>query len=194
MPVSAPSDNLSPQPDWIVATAEEPGCRVFHWSNQLRDQMLRAIGTPTDEWPVAGLSLTRVAMVQVPPGVIDPIPQRMVMAIDLSEPIDTLAIDTVRRFARFLPISFDILCIDDRPDASQHRAAWHIRDLLRYQSGHHTIHVLSGSDVATDINDYLTQQRADLLILSSQLYHRLFPFHRKNTPAASNMATGGATK
>lgn len=121
------------------------------------------------------MSPTQTAMALVPLKAICQIPQCMVMTIDLSEPIDTLAIGIARRFAEVLQASLHIVCFDNSPDASQHKAAWYIRDLLRYQSNHHTFSFLPRSDVATAFDDYLAQQRTDLLILSPQLHNQLFP-------------------
>lgn len=106
---------------------------------------------------------TQVPMLLVPPGATYTKPQTMVLAIDLSQPIDALVIDTVGQFAHRLKASLDIVCMEDVPSDLQKNAAQQLRSLFRHQS--HTFRFLSGYDVALTLDTYLSQHKADLLIL-----------------------------
>lgn len=108
------------------------------------------------------VSSVTVIWLPVPPEAVWSLPQRIVMVIDLSEPIDTLAINKVWQLAKQLSASLEIICLDNSPDASPYKAAWHIRDLLRYQSDSHTFSFLFGCKVAVALDTYLTQQKAGL--------------------------------
>lgn len=114
---------------------------------------------------------THVPMLLVPPGTLYQKPQNMVLAVDLAQPIDALAIDTVLRFTHLLQVSLDVVCIEDEPDMTQQKAARQIRDLLRNQP--HTFSYLPGYDVALALETYVDRHKADLIILLPKPHNRL---------------------
>ncbi|GAB3742068.1 universal stress protein [Spirosoma lituiforme] len=114
---------------------------------------------------------TQVPLLLVPPGAVFQKPQNMVLAIDLSDPVDAVSIDMALGFAQRLQASVDVVCIEDEPDELQQRAALHIRHLLRNQP--HTFSFLPGYDVALALEDYLDQHKADLIILLPKPHSRL---------------------
>lgn len=131
---------------------------------------------------------TSVPMLLVPPGAVYQPLQHMVLAIDLSGPVDALSIDTALGFAQLLNASVDVVCIDDEPDELQQKAARHIRDLLRNQP--HTFSFLPGYDVALALEDYLAQHRADLIILLPKPHSRLQTWLlESNTQEVARLAT-----
>ncbi len=114
---------------------------------------------------------TPVPMLLVPPGAVYQQPNNMVLAVDLSEPVNAIAMDSAMRFADLLRASLDVVCVEDEPDASEREAARHLRDLLRHQP--HTFSFLPGLDVALALEDYLTNHKADLIMLLPKHHSRL---------------------
>ncbi|RYF65455.1 MAG: universal stress protein [Cytophagaceae bacterium] len=130
-------------------------------------QLARELGSlATDMIP-----RTHVPMLLIPPGAQFQKPQNMVLAVDLSQPIDALAIDTVLRFTALLDVSLDVVCIDDEPTEPQRKAAQKIRDLLRHQP--HTFSFLPGYDVSLALETYFNQHKADLIILLPKPHNKL---------------------
>jgi nucleotide-binding universal stress UspA family protein len=131
---------------------------------------------------------TKVPMLLVPPGSVFHKPQHVVLAIDLSVPVDALSVDVALGFARLLQASVDIVCIDDEPDDVQQKAALRIRDLCRDQP--HTFSFLPGSDVALALKDYLAEHTADWLILLPKPHSRLRTWLlESNTQEVARLAT-----
>ncbi|GAB3643650.1 universal stress protein [Spirosoma arcticum] len=131
---------------------------------------------------------TSVPLLLVPPGAIFHKPQNMVLAVDLAQPVDVLAIDMAQRFAHLLQTTLDVVCVEDEPDESLLEAARHIRDLLRYQP--HTFSFIPGFDVALALDAYLVEHRADLLILLPKPHSRLRTFLlESNTQEVARLAT-----
>lgn len=114
---------------------------------------------------------TLVPILLVPPGAIFRKPQIMILAIDLSQSIDSLAVDIALRFAHLLHSTLDVVCVEDEPDELQQKAASHFRDLLRHQP--HTFNFIPGYDVALALETYLSQYKADWLILLPKPHSRL---------------------
>lgn len=131
---------------------------------------------------------TSVPLLLVPPGAVFHRPQNMVLAVDLTQPVDVLAIDMAQRFAHLLQTTLDVVCVEDEPDESLQEAASHIRDLLRYQP--HTFSFIPGFDVALALETYLVEHRADLLILLPKPHSRLRTFLlESNTQEVARLAT-----
>jgi nucleotide-binding universal stress UspA family protein len=106
---------------------------------------------------------TAIPMLLIPPGAVYHQTKNMVLAVDLSEPINAMGIDSALRFAGILRASLDVVCIEDEPDAMEREAARHLRDLLRHQP--HTFSFLPGLDVALALEEYLANHKADLIML-----------------------------
>jgi nucleotide-binding universal stress UspA family protein len=134
------------------------------------------------------ISCTKVSMLLVPPGAVFQKPQHMVLAIDLSGPVNSLSVDMALGFVRLLETSVDVVCITDEPDDLQRKAARRIRDLLRNQP--HTFSFLPGYDVALALEDYLAQHKADLLILLPKPHSRFRTWLlESNTQEVARLAT-----
>lgn len=99
----------------------------------------------------------------VPPGVVYRKPQNLLLGIDLSRPLDALALARVIQFAHRMQAVVDVICVDDQPTTEQQQAARHIRHLLG--SVPHTLSFVGGYDLATAFEQYETQYRTDLVIL-----------------------------
>ncbi|MCY7359414.1 MAG: universal stress protein [Rudanella sp.] len=112
-----------------------------------------------------------VSMLLVPPGATFHQPKNMVLAVDLSEPVNAIAIDSALRFASLMQASLDVVCVEDEPDATEQKAARQLRDLLRHQP--HTFSFLPGLDVALALADYLANHKADLIMLLPKPHSRL---------------------
>ncbi|GAB2583834.1 universal stress protein [Spirosoma areae] len=131
---------------------------------------------------------TSIPMLLIPPGAVFQKPQTIVLAVDLSQPLNTLSIDTARQFARILQASVDIICIEDEPDEAQQIAARHMQDLFRDQP--HTFRFVPGYDIATALDTYLSQHKADLLILLPGPHSRLRLFLlESDTQEVARLAT-----
>ncbi|MBD2756529.1 universal stress protein [Spirosoma validum] len=131
---------------------------------------------------------TQVPMLLVPPGAVFQKPQNMVLAIDLSSPIDAVSIDMALGFAQRLHVSLDVVCLDDKPGELQQNAARHIRNLLRNQP--HTFSFLPGYDVALALEDYLAHHKADIIILLPKPHSRLRTWLlESNTQEVARLAT-----
>lgn len=131
---------------------------------------------------------TSVPMLLVPPGAVFQKPQTMVLAVDLSGPVDVVSIDMALGFAELLQASLDVVCIDDEPGELRQKAARHIRNLLRNQP--HTFSFLPGHDVALALENYLVQHKADLIILLPKPHSRLRTWLlESNTQEVARLAT-----
>lgn len=131
---------------------------------------------------------TRVPMLLVPPGVVFRKPQTIILAVDLSGPIDAISINMAQRFARLLQTTLDVVCVEDEPDESHQEATRHIRNLLRHQP--HTFSFIPGYDIALALEDYLTQHKADLIILLPKPHSRLRTLLiESNTQEVARLAT-----
>ena len=104
-----------------------------------------------------------VPMLLVPPGSTYQMPRTLVLALDLSQPINAIALGGVRRFARLFGATVDIICVEDEPEPPLKLAARHIRTLLADTP--HTFSFLPGYDLTLTLDAYLAEHRADLIML-----------------------------
>lgn len=180
----------------IVARPGSPATSLVHEAAKQKADLL-VMGLVGDE-PVKARQLgslatdliprTSVPMLLVPPGAVFEKPQTMILAVDLSEPIDAISIDIALRFAQLLQASLDVVCIEDEPTGSQQKAARSIRNLLRNQP--HTFSFLPGYDIALALEDFLTQHKADLIILLPKPHSRLRTLLlESNTQEVARLAT-----
>ncbi|GAB4033165.1 universal stress protein [Spirosoma gilvum] len=106
---------------------------------------------------------TQVPMLLVPPGARYQAVQTIVLAVDLSEPVDALALANARRFAQLFGATLDIVCMDDEPDEYVQKAAEGIRKLLADQP--HTFSFLPGNDLSIVLEDFRIDHKADLIMM-----------------------------
>ncbi|WP_020602032.1 universal stress protein [Spirosoma spitsbergense] len=106
---------------------------------------------------------TKVPMLLVPPGAAYQKPKIIVLAIDLSNPIDALALASAKWFAQLLAVKLDVICMEDEPDETLQKAAAGISVLLADQP--HTVHFLAGNDLSDVLNEYTLTHQTDMIML-----------------------------
>ena len=106
---------------------------------------------------------TQVPMLLIPPGSRFKTPRNIVLALDLAQPLNLLALDTARQFARLFGATLDMICVEDEPGPDLQQAAVHVRSLL--QDDPHTFQFLSGYDLPLALDAYFADHRADLIML-----------------------------
>ena len=55
-------------------------------------------------------------MLLVPPGAAYQKPHNIVLAFDLSNSVDVVALSNAKQFAQLLDVTLDIICMEDEPD------------------------------------------------------------------------------
>ena len=120
------------------------------------------------------ISHTSVPMLLVPPGSCYQAMQHLVLGVDLSSPVDALALASVRWFAHLFDAVVDVVCMGHEPDGDLKKAAWGIRDLLSGQP--HTFSFLADNDPVTVLDDYLDEHHANLIMLLPKPHSRLRTF------------------
>ncbi|GAB3742103.1 universal stress protein [Spirosoma lituiforme] len=105
----------------------------------------------------------QVSMLVVPPGVLYKKPQTIVLGIDLSKSVDTLALASAKRFAQQLAVRLEVICMENHPDEQLQKAAEGISMLLADQV--HTICFQPGNDLAEVISVYAMDCQSDLIML-----------------------------
>lgn len=132
-----------------------------------RPYTARFLGSlPTDMIPQ-----TSVSMLILPPGVYDTAVKTVVLALDLSEPIDAVALGHAKEFVQTLGASLAIICMDDDPDHRQREAAQHIRGL--FDGFPHTFGFWPGNDLTTTFDNYMATHPTDLIMLLPKHHSRL---------------------
>ncbi|WP_020601197.1 universal stress protein [Spirosoma panaciterrae] len=106
---------------------------------------------------------TQVPMLLVPPGARYQAIQNMILAVDLSAPIDALALAKAKRFAQLFGAALDIVCMEDEPGEPLQKAAEGIRKLLADQP--HTFSFLPGNDLSIALDDFRVDHKADLIMM-----------------------------
>ncbi len=106
---------------------------------------------------------TPVPLLLVPPGTTYHAIRNIVLALDLAHPIDSLALDTARQFARLFGATLDLVCVEDEPTRKQQRAARQVCERLRNDP--HTFRFLPGYDVVLALDHYFAEAKADLIML-----------------------------
>jgi nucleotide-binding universal stress UspA family protein len=106
---------------------------------------------------------TKVPILLVPPGAAYQTPKTIVLAIDLSSPVDALALASAKRFAQLLGVKLDVICMADEPDEALRKAAAGVSILLADQS--HTVRFLAGNDLSDVLNEYTQTHQTDLIML-----------------------------
>lgn len=182
-----------------ISVVARPGSPVFSLVDEAARQKadLLVMGIVGDE-PLKARRLgslatelipyTQVPMLLVPPGSCFHTVQNIVLTIDLSHPVDSLALANAKQFAQLLKATLDIICMEDEPDEHLHKAAERIRVLLSDQP--HTFSFLPGNDLILVLDDYFAEHNADLIILLPKPHSRLRTFLlESNTQAVTRLAT-----
>ncbi|MEZ0484170.1 universal stress protein [Fibrella aquatica] len=180
----------------VVAQPGSPGAHLAEEAASANADLL-VMGVAGDEPKLARelgslatdlIPRTQVPMLLVPPGAVFQAPQNMVLAVDLAQPINALAMATVMRFTKLLNVSLDVVCIDDEPTETQQKAARHIRDLLLNQP--HTFSFIPGFDVPLALDTYFEQHKADLICLLPKPHNKLRTYLLESvTQEVSRLAT-----
>lgn len=180
----------------VVARPEAPGTALL---DEVRKQQadLLVMGL-TGDHPRRARSMgslatdliprTPVPLLVVPPGVRYQPPHTLLLAVDLSQAINALALDSALRFARQVGAALDVVCVDDEPDAHQRQAAQHLRRLLRHYP--HTFTFLEGLDLAVALDTYLHKHHVDGVVLLPHPHSRLRTWLiESNTQEVARLAT-----
>ena len=121
--------------------------------------------------PTEMIPQTAVSMLILPPGSQYKPLETMVLAVDLSEPIDAVTLGKAKAVAQQLGVALDIICMDDHPDAPRREAARHLREL--FVGLPHTFSFWPGNDLTTTLDDYFTTHPADLIMMLPRHHNRL---------------------
>ncbi|ARK12360.1 universal stress protein [Fibrella sp. ES10-3-2-2] len=122
---------------------------------------------------------TKLPMLLIPPGALFRSPRHMLLAIDLSCPINAGAMTTVLRFAHLLHGSLDVVCVEDEPDDQEKKAAGQIRDLLRHQP--HTFTFIPGYDVSIALENFVAAYKSNLLVMLPRAHSLLRTYLLEST-------------
>ena len=132
-----------------------------------RPYTARFLGSlPTDMIPQ-----TSVSMLILPPGVHYKAVKTVVLALDLSEPVNAVLLGHAKEFVQQAGASLAIICMDDDPDAQQQEAAQGIRQL--FDGLPHTFSFWPGNDLTTTLDNYMATHPTDLIMLLPGHHSRL---------------------
>lgn len=121
--------------------------------------------------PTEMIPQTSVSMLILPPGIhYNPL-KTIVLALDLSEPVDAVVLGWANEFLVQLGATVHIICMDDDPDPQQKEAAQHIQRL--FNGLPHTFRFLPGNDLTTTLDEYFSTHPADLIMLLPKHHSRL---------------------
>lgn len=96
--------------------------------------------------------------------------ETIVLATDLSEAIDAVALGNAKAFVWALGATLDIICMNDEPDQHQREAAERIRALFSESTP--TFRFWPGNDLTSTLDDYFVHHRADLIMLLPKHHSR----------------------
>lgn len=121
--------------------------------------------------PTSMIPQTSVSMLILPPGVQDNAVKTVVMAIDLSKPVDAVVLGHAKEYVQQAGASLAIICMDDDPDAQLQQAAQRIRGL--FDGLAHTFGFWPGNDLTTTLDNYMITHPTDLIMLLPGQHSRL---------------------
>ncbi len=149
-----------------VVTEQEADLLVMALADD-RPYTARFLGSlPTDMIPQ-----TSVSMLILPPGSQYKPVKTVVLALDLSEPINASVLGKANEFVKALGATLDIICMDDDPNLQRQEAAQRIQGL--FAGLPHTFSFQPGNDLSITLDDYLTTHPADLIMLLPKHHSRL---------------------
>ncbi|MGA0555322.1 universal stress protein [Larkinella sp. VNQ87] len=124
---------------------------------------------------------TPVPLLLIPPAARFVAFKNVVVALDLSQPLEATALDGVLRFADRFNAVLNFLCVSSKgDDLVIQQTARSVRNLLRYRA--HTLSVIEGDDLAETIRLFTAENRADLVIMLPKEHNRfLFSILESNT-------------
>ena len=132
-----------------------------------RPYTARFLGSlPTDMIPQ-----TSVSMLILPPGSQYKPVKTVVLALDLSEPIDANVLGKANEFVQELGATLNIICMDDDPDPQRQEAAQRIQAF--FAGLPHTFSFQPGNDLSITLDDYVTTHPADLIMMLPKHHSRL---------------------
>lgn len=134
------------------------------------------------------IPLANVSMLLVPPGAAYHKPQHMVLAVDLSKPVDTHALLGAKRFSQLLNAKLDVICMEDEPDALLRKAAKGVCTLLTDQLN--TFRFWPGYDLTILLDEYVAENETDLIMLLPRPHNWLRTWLlESNTQEVARLAT-----
>ena len=128
-------------------------------------QASRLLGSLT----TAMIPRTTVPMLLIPPTGVNVHFKQLALAIDLSKPIDAIALGTVIQFAQTFDATIDMVCVSHNPqDAEIKRAAERIRDFFRLVP--HTMSIIHSDHLVETLQRFIAENRTELLVMLPQLH------------------------
>ena len=121
--------------------------------------------------PTEMIPQTAVPMLILPPGTQYKPVETVVLALDLSEPIDAATLGKAKEFVMQLGASLAIIFMNDEPDSQQKETAQRIQEL--FAGLPHTFRFLPGNDLGITLDDYLVTHPADLIMMLPRHQNRL---------------------
>ena len=121
--------------------------------------------------PTEMIPQTVVSMLILPPGSDYESIKTVVLALDLSKPVDDLVLEKAKAFVQQLGATLAIICMDDDPNQQRQEAAQHIREL--FDGVPHTVSFLPGNDLTTTLDNYITAHPAELIMMLPQHHNPL---------------------
>jgi nucleotide-binding universal stress UspA family protein len=121
--------------------------------------------------PTEMIPQTAVSMLILPPGVPDNPIKTVVLALDLSEPIDAVVLGKAKMLVQALDASLAIVSMNDDPDPQEQAAAERIREL--FGGLPHTFSFQPGNDLGIMLDDYIDSHPADLIVMLPKHHSRL---------------------
>lgn len=107
---------------------------------------------------------TAIPILLVPPNITVTPFKNMVIAIDLSKPVDAGELDEVILFAERFKAKPDIVCMSENPkESSVQKASEHIRHLMMNYP--HTLAIVEGHDLVSILSGFEKRTEADLLVI-----------------------------
>lgn len=115
----------------------------------------------------AMIARATVPMLLIPPTSTKTQFKQLALAIDLSKPAETMALDNVIRFAQAFEATVDMVCVTKEPDRLEIRkAAEQMRDFFRLVP--HTMSLIHSDQLTDTLQAFLVENRTDLLVMLPQ--------------------------
>jgi nucleotide-binding universal stress UspA family protein len=121
--------------------------------------------------PTNMIPQTAISMLILPPGIHYKVVKMVVLAIDLSEAIDAIALGKAKSFVQEMGASLAVICMDDDPDSQRREAAQHVQGL--FEGLPHTFSFLPGNDLTTTLDEYCSAHPTDLIMLLPKYHSNL---------------------
>ncbi len=117
----------------------------------------------------AMIARTTVPMLLVPPTISTLHINQLTLALDLTQTVDAVALDSVARFALAFDAAVDMVCITENPDdLALRKAAEHIRELFRLVP--HTMSLVHGDQLVAGLERFIDENKTDMLVMLPQAH------------------------